>query len=162
LQKPAATALLFSSGRVVMTGCCSQQDCEYAASKYVDILHHYIPSLPWELLDLRVQNVVCSANTGFLLNLVELAQHFPAAVNLDLRLFPGAAFATPPKYCITVRAGACFRLKNLGPLIQLRNGLCVQNTGHSTVINCFRTGMCVVTGEDVLLNPACTCADAHK
>ena len=80
-----------------MTGCCSQQDCEYAASKYIEILHYYIPSLPWALLDLRVQNVVCSANTGFLLNLVELAQHFPAAVNLDLRLFPGAAFATTCK-----------------------------------------------------------------
>ena len=73
-----------------MTGCCSQQDCEYAARKYIDILRFYIPALDWSLLDLKVQNVVCSANTGFLVNLVELAQDFAAAVNLDLRLFPGA------------------------------------------------------------------------
>ena len=89
LKEPAATALLFSSGRVVMTGCCSQHDCEYAAHKYIEILRHYIPALPWSLLDLKVQNVVCSANTGFLINLVELSQDFAAAVNLDLRLFPG-------------------------------------------------------------------------
>lgn len=124
LKKPAATALLFSSGRVVMTGCCSKEDCEYAANKYVEILNQYIPQLPWKLMDLKVQNVVCSANTGFLINLVELSRHFSAAVNLDLRLFPGA----------------CFRLKNLPPLVQLSNGSCVQNTGHTTVINIFRTG----------------------
>ena len=92
LKKPAATALLFSSGRVVMTGCCSQRDCEYAAEKYIEILRHYIPELPWSLLDLKVQNVVCSANTGFLINLVKLSQDFAAAVNLDLRLFPGGSF----------------------------------------------------------------------
>jgi len=124
LKSPAATALLFSSGRVVMTGCCSKEDCEFAANKYIKILSHYIPQLPWKLMDLKVQNVVCSANTGFLINLVKLSQNFPGAVNLDLRLFPGA----------------CFRLKNLPPLIQLYNGVCVQNTGHTTVINVFRTG----------------------
>ena len=41
-----------------MTGCCSQRDCEYAAGKYIEILRNYISALPWELLDLKVQNVV--------------------------------------------------------------------------------------------------------
>lgn len=114
-----------------MQGCCSQEDCEFASETYINILKHYIPTLPWTLLDLKVQNVVCSANTGFLIDLVRLQNDFSAAVNLDLRLFPGA----------------CFRLKNLPRLVQLRNGKCIHNSGRTTVVNVFRTGMVVVTGS---------------
>lgn len=78
LKNPGATALLFSSGRIVMTGCCSEEDCQVAAAKYIQILSSYIPSLPWKKIDLKVlflhacafifdcvlqiQNVVCSGN----------------------------------------------------------------------------------------------------
>lgn len=62
LKDPAATALLFSSGRIVMTGCCSEEDCQLAAAKYVEILSTYLPSLPWRKIDLKVGKCVCVYN----------------------------------------------------------------------------------------------------
>jgi len=102
LRWPSSTALVFSSGRVVMTGCQSAEECKLAATMYVSILKSHIPDLPWQLLewkvhttaisldiyvvsrDLQVQNVVCSGATGFLIDLAKLQALYPSACNLDV------------------------------------------------------------------------------
>ena len=84
LRYPTATALIFSSGRVVMTGCTSSSGCRLAADTYIDILQRNLRDMPFQLYDFRVQNVVCSASTRFLVNLQKLATIWPTQVNLDM------------------------------------------------------------------------------
>lgn len=42
LQKPKTTALIFRSGKMVITGAKSEQDCSLAARKYAKIIDKII------------------------------------------------------------------------------------------------------------------------
>ena len=94
LEWPCSTALLFSSSRIVMTGSNSAEQCEIAANTYIDILRHFVPTLPWERLEFLIQNVVCSGSVPFLVDLHKLNKRLPSSSNLDLNLFPGLCVHT--------------------------------------------------------------------
>lgn len=58
LSDPMCTALLFTSGKMVLTGCKSYSACVLAAHYIVRILRNGIPDIKFDLMHVRIQNIV--------------------------------------------------------------------------------------------------------
>lgn len=55
---PVCTALLFTSGKLVLTGCKSLIECTLAALKVARMLQRYLPGVSFNVRNMVVQNVV--------------------------------------------------------------------------------------------------------
>ena len=58
LRDPPCTTLLFTSGKMVLTGCKNFLECVLASHEIVRILRTNIISARFKLLDVRIQNIV--------------------------------------------------------------------------------------------------------
>ncbi len=96
LKDPKTAALIFGSGKLVCTGAKCKEDSIKAIHMTVDRIRELDPEIPEEF-DIKIQNIVASANLGKVLNL--------EAVALDLEdteyepeQFPGLVYRlTDPK-----------------------------------------------------------------
>ena len=68
LQDPKTAALIFSSGKLVCTGAKSIDDSKLAIKKTVDLMRTIDTEIPHEF-DIKIQNIVASANLQSTLNL---------------------------------------------------------------------------------------------
>ena len=75
LQDPKTAALIFSSGKLVCTGAKSIDDSKLAIKKTVDLMRTIDTEIPHEF-DIKIQNIVASANLQSTLNL----EAFPGLV----------------------------------------------------------------------------------
>ena len=90
LKKPVTTALIFNTGKAVITGADSTYAARTAAMKYAKILLK--KGIPVNYNNFYIQNIVAYANCGFQLKLDLLATHHRMNAHYIGNLFPGLVF----------------------------------------------------------------------
>ena len=88
LHDPKSTALIFGSGKIVVTGTKSRYRALLAAYKYVNIMRDRV-QLPANVYSPVVQNMVASVFVGSRLDLNKLKRLQPQCCNFEPTLFPG-------------------------------------------------------------------------
>jgi len=72
IRQPKTTALIFSSGKVVVTGAKTEDECKLAAKKYALIIKKLgYPSIKFS--EFKIQNIVGSCDVKFPIRLEGLA-----------------------------------------------------------------------------------------
>lgn len=117
LHSPVCTVLLFTSGKLVLTGSKTFVECVYACHRVLEILRKGTPGVAFELLESKIQNIVGNVNLG-------LSQH--SKVNLE------ALHADHGIYCTYQ--------KNMFP------GLIFRPLNSPVVLLIFTSGKIVLTG----------------
>ena len=91
LREPRATALIFASGKMVVTGVKSTHNANLAAKKFAYIVER-VGFKPNEFVDFKVQNIVGTADMGFPIRLEGLVYHHSAFASYEPELFPGLIY----------------------------------------------------------------------
>jgi transcription initiation factor TFIID TATA-box-binding protein len=91
LREPRATALLFASGKMVVTGVKSTHNATLAAKKFAYIVEK-VGFAPQEFMDFKVQNMVGTADVGFPIRLEGLVYAHSAFASYEPELFPGLIY----------------------------------------------------------------------
>ena len=92
LARPRATALVFSSGKIVCTGTKSALQARWALLKFLALLRTRCHVPHAHLYGFCVQNMVASVDVGHRLHLARFQTAFAAAANYEPRLFPGLIY----------------------------------------------------------------------
>lgn len=71
IREPKTTALIFASGKMVVTGAKSEDDSRLAARKYARIVQKL--GFPAKFTDFKIQNIVGSCDVKFPIRLEGLA-----------------------------------------------------------------------------------------
>merc|ERR1712129_138544 len=101
IREPKSTALIFGTGKVMVTGAKSEEKARKAARKYARILQKL--DFPAQFRGFAIHNVVCSADLGFPVRLEGLARRFPTCSSYEPELFPGLIYRLQdPKITILV------------------------------------------------------------
>lgn len=91
VRVPKTTALIFSSGKIVVTGAKHEGDSKLATKKYAKIIHKLGYSEA-RLLEFRVQNIVASCDVRFPVRLESLWNEHSDYCSYEPELFPGLIF----------------------------------------------------------------------
>jgi transcription initiation factor TFIID TATA-box-binding protein len=90
LKEPKTAALIFSSGKLVCTGAKSIDDSKLAIHTTVDLMRTIDKDIPKEY-DIKIQNIVASANLGATLNLEAVALELENT-EYEPEQFPGLVY----------------------------------------------------------------------
>lgn len=91
LREPRATALIFASGKMVVTGVRSTHNATLAAKKFAYVVER-VGFQPKEFMDFKVQNIVGTADVGFPIRLEGLVYAHSAFASYEPELFPGLIY----------------------------------------------------------------------
>lgn len=91
LREPRATALMFASGKICVTGVKSTHNATLAMKKFHYIIER-IGFQPKEKMDFKVQNIVGTADCGFPIRLEGLVYAHSAFASYEPELFPGLIY----------------------------------------------------------------------
>lgn len=94
IENPKTTALLFSSGKVVITGATSRQMSIYAARGIVQMLRRLFPYDRFEQTLFTIQNVVCNVNIPFVkeIDVHRMYKEQASHTTFQPSIFPGLIF----------------------------------------------------------------------
>jgi transcription initiation factor TFIID TATA-box-binding protein len=95
LHKPDCTTLLFSSGKLVVTGCRSWYECVYASLFITRLLQECIPGHSFRLLACDVQNMVAHVEipvNGGCLDLHAMYARMALNCTYQRKMFPGLIY----------------------------------------------------------------------
>jgi len=90
IRNPKTTALIFSSGKVVVTGAKSEQLAKQGARKYARIIQRTGFEVKWG--EFKIQNVVGSCDLGFPIRLEGIAKSHQKEISYEPELFPGLIY----------------------------------------------------------------------
>jgi len=90
IRNPKTTALIFSSGKVVITGAKSEKLAKTAGRKFARIIQK--TGFPATWAEFKVQNVVGSTDVGFPVRLEGIAKEHSSEISYEPELFPGLIF----------------------------------------------------------------------
>mmetsp|Transcript_2647 Transcript_2647/g.3857 ORF Transcript_2647/g.3857 Transcript_2647/m.3857 type:complete len:286 (+) Transcript_2647:58-915(+) len=90
LQEPSATALIFSSGKMCVTGVKSTHNATLAAKRFAYIIERV--GFKHDFLDFKVQNIVGTADVGFPIRLEGLVYAHSTFASYEPELFPGLIY----------------------------------------------------------------------
>jgi len=90
LREPKSTALLFSTGKVCLTGVKNEDDGKTALRKVAKIVTKL--GCPASFADFRVQNLVSSGDCGFPIRLEGIADEHTTFTSYEPELFPGLIY----------------------------------------------------------------------
>ena len=90
LKEPKTAALIFSSGKLVCTGAKSIDDSKLAIKKTVDLMREKDKDIPHEF-EIKIQNIVASANLESTLNLENVALELEDT-EYEPEQFPGLVY----------------------------------------------------------------------
>jgi len=90
IRNPKSTALIFSSGKVNVTGARSEQQVLVASRKYARIIQRL--NFPVEFKNFRIQNVVSSVDVKFSIRLEGLAFSHANNASYEPEIFPGLIY----------------------------------------------------------------------
>jgi len=91
LREPRATALIFSSGKMCVTGTRSPQNSSLAARKFAYIID-CVGFKPKDSIDFKIQNIVGTTDMGYPIRLEGLAYAHSAYASYEPELFPGLIY----------------------------------------------------------------------
>jgi len=91
LREPRATALMFASGKICVTGVKSTHNATLAMKKFHYIIER-IGFQPKEYMDYKIQNIVGTADCGFPIRLEGLVYAHSAFASYEPELFPGLIY----------------------------------------------------------------------
>mmetsp|Transcript_15902 Transcript_15902/g.25218 ORF Transcript_15902/g.25218 Transcript_15902/m.25218 type:complete len:241 (-) Transcript_15902:214-936(-) len=101
IRQPKSTALIFSSGKIVITGAKTTDDAFISARKYVRILQKL--EFPAKFTDYKVVNIVACCSVRFSIRLESLAHFKPQNASYEPELFPGLIYRmSQPKVVILI------------------------------------------------------------
>jgi len=70
-REPKATALIFSSGKMIVTGARSEEICKTAARNFMKSINKITGDLKFK--NFKVHNVVASLDSGFRISLEKMS-----------------------------------------------------------------------------------------
>jgi transcription initiation factor TFIID TATA-box-binding protein len=91
LREPRATALIFASGKMVVTGVKSTHNAALACKKFAYIIER-VGFQPQELVDFKVQNMIGTTDVGFPIRLEGLVYAHSSFASYEPELFPGLIY----------------------------------------------------------------------
>lgn len=96
LGQPTCTVLLFTSGKMVLTGCKSLLDCILASRIVKNILEEGFPGLVFEVEPVKIQNIVGNALMPMTateqLDLDNFYKNFNVYCTYQPNMFPGLIY----------------------------------------------------------------------
>lgn len=90
IRSPKTTALVFASGKVVVTGAKSESDSRLSCRKYARILQKV--GFQVQFKDWKIQNIVGSADSKMLTRFEGIAEEHRWFARYDPELFPGLVY----------------------------------------------------------------------
>lgn len=90
IRDPKTTALIFASGKMVITGAKTERTSRTAAQKYAKIIHKLGFNATFD--DFKIQNIVSSCDTKFSIRLEGLAYAHSNYCSYEPELFPGLIY----------------------------------------------------------------------
>lgn len=90
IREPKTTALIFASGKMVVTGAKSEEDCRLAARKYARIIQKL--GFQAKFTEFKIQNIVGSCDVKFPIRLEGLAYAHGGFSSYEPELFPGLIY----------------------------------------------------------------------
>ena len=90
IREPKTTALIFKSGKMVVTGAKTEEDARNAARKYARIIQKL--DFPVHFVDFKIQNMVGSCDVRFPIRLEGLAYKHSHYSSYEPELFPGLIY----------------------------------------------------------------------
>lgn len=91
IREPKTTALIFSSGKIVVTGAKSEKESSRASRKYAKIVHK-LGYDKAKFKEFTVQNIVASCDVNFPVRLEGLAHAHNQFCSYEPELFPGLIY----------------------------------------------------------------------
>jgi transcription initiation factor TFIID TATA-box-binding protein len=91
IRDPKTTALIFSSGKMVITGAKSEETAKIGGKKYARIIQK-IGYGHIKFLNFKIQNIVASCDTKFPIRLESLAHAHNQFCSYEPELFPGLIY----------------------------------------------------------------------
>lgn len=91
LREPRATALIFASGKMCITGVKSAHNATLATKKFAYIVER-VGFKPQEFMDFKVQNMVGTTDVGFPIRLEGLVYAHSTFASYEPELFPGLIY----------------------------------------------------------------------
>jgi len=91
IREPKATALIFQSGKIVITGTKNELDCRVAARKVCRTIQR-VGYSQVRFMDFTIQNIVASADVHFPIKLEKLCNDNSDAASYEPELFPGLIY----------------------------------------------------------------------
>lgn len=90
IREPKTTALIFASGKMVVTGAKSEDDSKLASRKYARIIQKL--GFNAKFTDFKIQNIVGSCDIKFPIRLEGLASKHHPFSSYEPELFPGLIY----------------------------------------------------------------------
>ena len=90
IREPKTTALIFSSGKMVVTGAKDETQARNAARKFTRIIQKI--DFPAKFSDFKIQNLVASVDVKFPIRLEGLAQNHFTFSSYEPEVFPGLIY----------------------------------------------------------------------
>ncbi|KAL1822633.1 hypothetical protein ACET3Z_009411 [Daucus carota] len=90
IKEPKTTALIFSSGKLVITGAKSEEKARLAARKFARVVEKI--GYPVRFREFKIQNMVGSCDLGFPIRLEGISIHHAAFSSYEPELFPGLVY----------------------------------------------------------------------
>lgn len=101
IRDPKTTALVFHSGKMIVTGAKSTRDSKLAAKKYTGIIQKV--GIPVAFREYKVQNMTATSDVGFPIRLEGLIYSYAAFATYEPELFPGLIYRmTDPKIVLLI------------------------------------------------------------
>merc|ERR1712130_364375 len=121
IREPKSTALIFQTGKIVITGARSEDNAWIAARKYARILQKL--DFPAQFRQFKIQNIVGSVDVGFPIRLEGLANRHAQFSSYEPELFPGLIYRmNSPKIVILVFVSGKIVLTGAKSREQINNG----------------------------------------
>lgn len=91
IRDPKATALIFKNGKMVITGTRSEDDAQFAAKKFMKIVHKTGFSAV-KFQEFKIQNIVGTTDVRFPIRLEKLALEASTLGHYEPEAFPGLVY----------------------------------------------------------------------
>ncbi|KAG5185205.1 transcription factor TFIID-domain-containing protein [Tribonema minus] len=101
LRTPPSTAILYPSGKMIVTGCLDTEDAQVrfrvlrhmeAANKFVRMLSAIVSTLVLKTSTVAIQNIVVACKLGFRLDLERLHYEHTQHASYEPELYPAVVF----------------------------------------------------------------------
>jgi len=90
IREPKSTALIFATGKMVVTGAKSEEDSRLAARKFARIIQKL--GFPAKFAEFKIQNIVASCDVKFPVSLETISVRHSAYSSYEPEIFPGLIY----------------------------------------------------------------------